>query len=187
MSDILELHEAGLYDQEIAEIYGCDRSNITIRLNKLGVRNRHGKRDDIELRSRISDALIGRYCGENNPNYKGYRDVKEVARGIFKTFSKRAMREANYTCAHCGKRGGDMATHHIKPFSVILQEFIDTHYDGNMDTIYDQLMSYPDFIDEDNLVVLCEKCHHDVHYSDNPELSPYRWESATTIENLELQ
>ena len=44
-------------------------------------------------------------------------------------------------------------------------------------------MSYEDFIDEENLVVLCDDCHYKVHYSDDHELSPYRWESATTIEN----
>ena len=56
--------------------------------------------------------------------------------------------------------------------------------DGNIQTIYEQLMDYPDFVDETNMVVLCHDCHHDVHYSDNHELNPYRWESATTIEKV---
>ena len=51
------------------------------------------------------------------------------------------------------------------------------------DGIYDELMNYEDFTDEENLVVLCDDCHYKVHYSDDHELSPYRWESATTIEN----
>lgn len=180
---IIELHNQGLYDQDIADILGCERSNITIRLKKAGITNRRSKIDDVDLRNRISEKLIGRYCGKNNPNYKGYTDEKAIARGIFKTFSKRMIRNSNYTCQCCGRRGGDLATHHVKPFSVIFDEFINQVYDGNIETIYDQLMNYPDFINEDNMVVLCDKCHHNVHYSDNPELSPYRWESATTIEN----
>ena len=40
------------------------------------------------------------------------------------------------------------------------------------------------FINTDNMVVLCYDCHHKVHFSDDPELSPYRWESATTIESI---
>ena len=180
---IVELHNQGLYDQDIADILGCERSNITIRLKKAGITNRRSKIDDVDLRNRISERLIGRYCGENNPNYKGYTDEKTIARGIFKTFSKRMIRNSNYTCKCCGQRGGNLVTHHIKPFSVIFDEFINQKYDGNINTIYDQLMNYPDFIDEDNMVVLCEQCHRNVHYSDNPELSPFRWESATTIEN----
>lgn len=178
---IIELHNQGLYDQEIADMLGCCRSNITIRLKKAGFGSRRSKIDDVGLRNRISQKLIGRYCGEDNPNYKGYTDEKTIARGIFKTFSKRKIRESDYTCQACGKRGGDLETHHIKPFNIIFSEFVDDVYDGDINTIYDQLMDYDDFINESNMVVLCRKCHEDVHYSDNPELSPFRWESATTI------
>ena len=178
---IIELHNQGLYDQEIADLLGCCRSNITIRLKKAGFGSRRSKIDDVDLRNRISQKLIGRYCGEDNPNYKGYTDEKTIARGIFKTFSKRKIRESDYTCQACGKRGGDLETHHIKPFNIIFSEFVDDVYDGDINTIYDQLMGYDDFINESNMVVLCRKCHEDVHYLDNPELSPFRWESATTI------
>ena len=178
---ILELHNEGMYDQEIADILGCSRSNITKRLRKAGIGSRRSKLDDLSLRNRISNSLIGRYCGKNNPNYKGYSDEKQIARGIFKTISKRLIRNSNYTCTSCGVCGGDMETHHIKPFNVIFYEFINNAYDGNIGTLYDQLVTYNDFIDESNMVVLCKKCHYNVHYSDNPELSPFRWESATTI------
>lgn len=182
--EVVRLHLCGLSDVDIAKRVGCTRSNVTIILNRAGYKNRRSKIDNIELRNRISNSLIGRYTGADNPNYKGYIDEKTVARGIFKTISKRKIRECNYTCTACDKRGGDMETHHIKPFSMILKEFLSTRYDGNIQTIYDQLMDYPDFVDEDNMVVLCHDCHHDVHYSDNHELSPYRWESATTIETV---
>ena len=179
---ILELHNKGMYDKEIADILGCTRSNITIRLRKYGIECRKSKINNLELRNRISNSLIGRYCGDNNPNYKGYSDEKQIARGIFKTISKRLIRNNNYSCANCGVRGGDMETHHIKPFNVIFYEFINSTYDGNIYTLYDQLIKYDDFMNEKNMVVLCKKCHYDVHYSDNPELSPFRWESATTIQ-----
>jgi 5-methylcytosine-specific restriction endonuclease McrA len=180
---VLELHNQGLSDIEIANILNCTRSNITICLNKLGYNNRKSKKDNIALRNRISNSLIGRYTGDKNPNYKGYLDEKEIARGIFKTISKRKIRECNYTCKHCGKRGGTLHTHHIKPFSLILEEFIKNTYSGNIKTFYQEITNYYDFMNEDNLVVLCQDCHDLVHYSDNHELSPYRWESATTIES----
>lgn len=181
--EIVRLHNDGLYDDEIAKILGCTRSNITIRLNKLGYTNRKSKLGDVELRNRISKSLIGKYVGSDNPNYRGYTDEKIVARGIFKTFSRRLIRNRDYTCECCGTRGGDMETHHIKPFSIIMSEFFDSTYDGNINNIYSQLMSYPDFVDERNMVVLCHDCHWKTHYTDNYELSPYRWESATTIES----
>lgn len=181
--EIERLHNKGLQDNEIAEILGCTRSNVTVLLNRMGYSNRRSQEKSIDVRNRISNKLIGRYTGENNPNYKGYNDEKKVARGIFKTFSKRLIRENNFTCSVCGKRGGDLETHHIKPFNIIFDEFIRNKYDGNKETLYDQLMSYEEFIDKSNLVVLCHDCHWKIHYSDNPELSPYRWESATTIES----
>ena len=179
---MISLHNQGLSDIEIANILGCTRSNVTVYLNRNGFTDRKSKINNTELRNRISNSLIGRFVGENNPNYKGYTNEKMIARGIFKTISKRLIRNADYTCANCGQRGGDIETHHIKPFNIIMREFFLTTYDGNIYTIYDQLMNYDDFVDESNMVVLCHKCHHDVHHSDNHELSPYRWESATTIE-----
>ena len=149
----------------------------------MGFNNRKSKKDNIELRNKISQSLIGRFVGYKNPNYKGYTDEKTIARGIFKTISKRKIRENDYTCQHCGQRGGDLETHHIKPFCIIFLEFIRDVYSGNIENIYNELMNYKDFIDEDNMVVLCHDCHYRVHYSDDHELSPYRWESATTIEN----
>lgn len=181
--EIERLHNDGLQDSEIAEILGCTRSNVTILLNRMGYTNRRSREKSSDERNRISQKLIGRYTGKNNPNYKGYADEKRVARGIFKTFSKRLIREHDYTCSICGKRGGNLETHHIKPFNVIFDEFIANKYDGNKDTLYDQLMSFDEFTDESNLVVLCHDCHWEIHYSDNPDLSPFRWERATTIES----
>ena len=176
------MHNLGLTDKEIASILNCKRSNITYHLNKMGITNRKSKIDNLELRNRISNSLMGRYVGEANPNFKGYKEEKTIARGIFKTFSKRKIRENDYTCQHCGKRGGDLETHHIKPFRIIFEEFIKDIYSGNIENFYFEIINYKDFIDEYNMVVLCHDCHYQVHYSDNRELSPYRWESATTIE-----
>lgn len=58
-----------------------------------------------------------------------------------------------------------------KKKNIPLQDIIDLHNQG----LYDR----------ENLIVVCKNCHHKIHYTDNPELSPYRWESATTTENIE--
>lgn len=185
LESIIELHNQGLYDKEIAQILGCTRENIVKRLNKAGIKNRKSKIDDIALRNRISNSLKGRFIGVNNPNFKGYSDEKTLARGLFKTISREMLRDCDFTCQACGRRGGNLNTHHIKPFSVILDNFIRTAYSGDIKNFYHEILSYDDFTDKNNLIVVCENCHKQIHYTDNPELSPFRWESATTIESIE--
>ena len=171
LQDIIDLHNQGLYDKEIAEILGCERANVTIRLNKAGYKNRKSKIEDISLRNRISNNLKGRFIGELNPNYKGYRDEKTIARGLFKTISKEMIRNYNYTCQICGQHGGNLETHHIKPFHVIFENFIKDAYSGNIQNFAYEILSYEDFTDKENLIVLCKNCHYKIHYTDNPELS----------------
>ena len=96
------MHDQGLYDREIVEIFGCSRHNITQRLNKIGIIDRKTKINDIDLRNRISNSLKGKYVGKDNPNYKGYQDEKRVARGLFKTISKEMIRNCDFTCQICG-------------------------------------------------------------------------------------
>lgn len=187
LEEIIELHNQGLYDREIAEIFGCSRENIVKRLNKAGIKNRKSKIDDIALRNRISQSLKGRFIGDKNPNYKGYTNEKTLARGLFKTISKEMLRDCNFTCQICGQHGGNLHTHHIKPFHVIFDTFIKNVYSGNIENFYHEILSYEDFTNKNNLIVVCEKCHREIHYMDNPELSPYRWESATTIESIEQE
>ncbi len=173
LEEIIKLHKQGLYDKEIAEILGCDRSNVTIRLNRAGYTKRHSKIKDIKLRNQISEKLIGRYCRKKNPNFKGYSDEKTLARGIFKTLSKDVMRNSGYICQRCGKRGGDLEVHHIYPFSEIMNDFFNEVYNGNIENLYEQLTSFQPFMDLDNLVVLCKKCHKEIHSKDNHEPSPF--------------
>lgn len=181
----MELHNAGYSDKELAEKFQCEPSNIVYHLKKSGISGRtKSKKDNIDLRNRISQTLKGRYVGEKNPNFKGYTDEKTIARGMFKSISKQCIRDRDFTCEHCNHKGGNLETHHIKPFKIIFFEFIQNVYDGNINHLYDQLSQYNDFINTDNMVVLCYDCHHKVHFSDDPELSPYRWESATTIESI---
>ena len=184
LQEIIKLHEEGKTDSEIAIICGCTRPNITKRLNKVGYNQRKSKIDNIPLRNKISESLKGKMVGERNPNYKGYKDEIEIARGLFKTISKEIIRNSNYKCQICGKKSREYHVHHIKPFSLIVRTFIETTYSGNIKTFAKEIMNYPDFIDKNNLIMICPECHREIHYTDNPELSPYRWESATTIKSI---
>lgn len=185
IEDIISLHNQGLTDKEIANKLNCSRSNITNRLNKAGYKNRKSKIENIPLRNKISNSLKGKMIGNKNPNYKGSSEEITLARGLFKTISKEMIRNSGYKCAICGKKSRIYHVHHIKPFSLIVRTFIKTAYSGNIDTFSEELLKYPDFQDRTNLIVICPDCHYKIHYTDNPELSPYRWESATTIESID--
>lgn len=185
--EIINLHLLNLYDYEIATIAECSSTTICKILNMRGYKNRRAKINNIELRQRISDTNSGKRTGVNNHMYKGKSKFTSMARGLFNSMSKMYMLKNNYTCKLCGKYGGTLNTHHIKPFSVILDEFLNQYPEITTDVFSDTILSYPDFIDESNLVLVCSECHRNIHdiKNNNPELSPYRWESATTIESID--
>ena len=50
-------------------------------------------------------------------------------------------------------------------FSEIIKNFINNFYNNKLDkSIISQLMEYEDFINEDNLIVMCINCHKKEHY-----------------------
>jgi len=184
IDDVVNYHSKGMYDYEIAAIYGCSRPLISkIINNNILHGDRRTKVDDISLRLRISETNKGTRTGKDNHRFKGDSDYKNLARGLFNSISKMFLVKHNYVCKVCGSTSGTKNVHHIKPFSIIIEEFLSINKGISLDNFSNELLKYEDFIDESNLVVVCEKCHKDIHYGDNPVLSPYRWESATTIES----
>lgn len=70
----------GLSQREIAEVYGCTQTNISLyfkkfgikRLPRLGARNHfYGKHHSAKTKQTISDKATGRMTGEGHPNWKG--------------------------------------------------------------------------------------------------------------------
>lgn len=166
--EVIRLHTLGYYDKDIATILGCTRNNITRILNRLGYNGRKSKIDDVGLRQRISRTNRGKRTGPNNHKYKGYSDYSTLARGLFNSISRMYMLKHDYTCEMCGKRGGDLNTHHKdKYFHEILEEFLEKY--GSiitLDNFSEKILEYPDFINEDNLMLLCVSCHRKIHESD---------------------
>ena len=181
--DIIQLHLQGKYDFQIAEIAQCSRPTICSILNMYGYINRRTKINDIELRRRISISNTGKRTGADNHNYKGHNTYTNMARGLFNAISRQYMMDHNYTCEICNKIGGNLNVHHIKPFYIIIDEFLMDNADITPETFSQQILVYDDFINRSNLVLVCVECHNDIHYKDNPELDSFRWTSATTIEN----
>lgn len=162
--DAIKYHNQGLYDFQIAEIFNCSRSNITNVMNKYNKhKNRKEKLNNLELRKRISNTNKGKRTGKENHNYKGKSEYTAMARGLFNSISKQYMLDKNYTCEECNKRGGDLEVHHIKQFSDIVSEFLNLNKNIPKDKFSKQILEYNDFIDTNNLILLCKQCHLKKH------------------------
>lgn len=149
----------GFYDHEIAVLFGCSRAWVTKALNDLGMLGRRSKVDDLALRLRISKANTGKRTGNQNHRYKGTSEFKALGRGLFNAISRLVRAQRNYTCEYCGKRGGNQHVHHIKSFAQIIDEFLEKNPQVTNEEFSKLIINYPDFIDKDNLLLLCEPCH----------------------------
>lgn len=164
-SAVVNMHKEGLYDKDIADKIGYSRVFVTKIINSITKKNRRIKIDNIELRQRISASNKGKRTGKSNHMFKGMAKFTNVARGLFSSISRQYMLKMNYTCEKCGKRGGDLNTHHIKLFSIILKEFLVLNKNITLEEFSNKILEYKDFIDEDNLILLCKDCHDKEHYS----------------------
>lgn len=82
--------------------------------------------------------------GKNHWNWKGGITPKNQVerRSIeYKEWRNSVFKRDGYVCAHCGKKGGDLAAHHIKPWA----KFPDSRFDVS------------------NGITLCKECHKKEH------------------------
>lgn len=128
---------------------GCLRDEV-VRERMTGVpRTEEQKRKLSEERKGEGNPMYGR-IGSNNPLYKS--DLTDKERKLNKSRSgldyewrkcaERTKKRDNWTCDCCGKRGGDMCSHHKNGWD----NFKEQRYD------------------DDNVVTLCQSCHDEFHH-----------------------
>ena len=92
--------------------------------------------------------------GEKHPQWKGgITDVSDKIRKSrkFKSWVKSVFERDDYTCQNCKERGGRLNAHHIKAFSIIIEE-------KNITTSWDA-MKCEELWDINNGITYCKKCH----------------------------
>ncbi len=103
--------------------------------------------------------------GGVHPRYNGGRKKRNIAmsRHKYKHWRKCVFQRDNYTCQHCGQRGGDLIAHHLE------------HWADNPDLRYAV----------DNGLTLCEQCHDVVHGLRRRKKTRYCIECGSPKKSLE--
>lgn len=109
--------------------------------------NFFGKKHTEETKKKISEKTKQR-VGERNPNYKDgsyKRRPRDFKVAEFTRLRNFVFNRDKYTCKYCGCMGGHLHAHHKIPFWI----------------------SEKAFLDPDNLVTVCTKCHFEKAHKNN--------------------
>ena len=137
----------------IGEMYSCTAKAIRNKLTSL----------NIPIRT-LSETRIGRYVGEDHPNWKGGVTALSMRlREYFNDWLVPIVRARDhYRCQLCGC-SSNLHVHHIKKFSDILHDIVSEHpeYDPvkNVNELFEIAKTDKHFLDTDNLITYCKDCH----------------------------
>lgn len=104
--------------------------------------------------------------GKVNPMYiDGRTSLTQMIRDCdnYKNWHFEVFKRNNYTCQLCGKNKCYLTVDHIKPFSIILNEFL-SYYNmfspiEDKETLVRLAITWSDFWNINNGQTLCKKCH----------------------------
>ena len=125
--------------------------------NKTNLNRKHTEEWKEKMRGRIPwnrGKSLPQFSGVNHPNYKG--GTTKLRTNIMGMFEYRQWRSDiftrdDFTCQDCLIRGGDLEVHHIKPISVIIEEY-------HLKTLEDA-RNCAELWNTNNGITLCKECH----------------------------
>ena len=122
----------------------------------------------------MSEARIGKYAGENSPNWQGgITPIKDHLRTIIEPFMEAHKRSLNYTC-ELSNKNGTMNSHHIYPFINIVHDAHNKNKISIKPNVYDytteELKILEDYVlswhvigDYSNMILLADEVHKQFH------------------------
>lgn len=143
--------------EQLGEYFNCAPHVIDRVLKKLNIHVRDA-----------SESKIGVQVGEEHHNWKGgITPLALRCRQYFNENLTPIIRERdNYCCKMCGTHS-NLEVHHKKHFNAILQEVLNENSFldpiKNVNDLYLIIVNDSRFLDQDNLITLCKKCHKMVH------------------------
>jgi hypothetical protein len=105
------------------------------------------------------------HLGEKSHNWKGgITSLSQAIRNstFYKRWRTSIFQRDNFICTHCGIRGGKLHAHHIKFFSVILDEY-------NITTL-EEAEACEALWNISNGITLCQKGHKKLHSSEGLDI-----------------
>lgn len=151
-----------MYDLYITKHYTKEQLGIMFKCAP-HVIDRVLRENGIEVRG-VSDAKIGVQRGSEHHNWKGgITPLYMLCREYFqRNISPKIKERDGYECQLCHKKS-DLHTHHIYPFSSILQDVINEHRylhpEKDKYKLYEIIINDKRFTDENNIVTYCKDCH----------------------------
>jgi len=112
-----------------------------------------GKKLSEETKRKCSEA----HRGKKSYNYKGNSKLCHLIRNCYKykQWTKAVFERDNYICQKCKIRGGKLHAHHIKKFSLILEE-------NNIKSLKETL-NCEELWNINNGITYCKICHKIIH------------------------
>ena len=110
------------------------------------------------LRGKRAGAKCNLWKGGKNPFRIILRDLSDSFR-----WRKHIFERDDYTCCHCRTKGGYLEAHHLKPFSVLIDEFLERYSHlsilNDKALLVDLAQRHEPFWNIDNGITLCKSCH----------------------------
>jgi transposase-like protein len=110
--------------------------------------------------------------GELNGKYiDGRTPLFQLIRGCYssRSWSEKIRNRDQFKCTKCGISNVVLDAHHLKPFSVILSEFLAFYSQfspiEDKETLVRLSLSWPEFWEISNGIIVCEECHKEIHSS----------------------
>lgn len=128
-----------LYYEGVGEDF-VDELSLSIDENKNDIYNTILFLEENELLRHVDDSCV-RVYRPKEPRNRGSSDYTNWRTTVFQ--------RDRFTCQNCGKRGGRINAHHIKPWAA----YAELRYDVN------------------NGITLCEKCHKELHKTYGGDIS----------------